>query len=73
MYMYMYSAHFLYTPATRCSDGEIRLAGGQLESEGRVEICFNAQFGTICDDGFGQLDAVVACRQLGYNNGVGGK
>ena len=34
--------------------------------EGRVEICRNNSFGTICDDRWNDLDAQVACRQLGF-------
>lgn len=45
----------------------MRLAGGNLDHEGRVEICFNHQFGTICDDHWDRLDAGVICNQLGYS------
>lgn len=34
---------------------------------GRLEICNNNVWGTICDDFFGALDAQVACRQLGFS------
>lgn len=49
-----------------CEDGEIQLVGGERDNEGRVEICFNNQFGTICDDQWGSADAMVICRQLGF-------
>ena len=47
--------------------GQLRLAGGNIENEGRVEICLNNQWGTICDDLWGHIEASVVCRQLGYN------
>lgn len=44
----------------------IRLMDGENKKEGRVEIYINGQWGTICDDGWSDKDAVVVCRQLGY-------
>ena len=52
------------TSPSECSSGDLRLVGGQTDSDGRVEICVEGFWGTVCDGGFGRKKAVVVCRQL---------
>lgn len=44
----------------------VRLAGGQSSREGRVELLYNGQWGTVCDDGWNANASTVVCRMLGF-------
>ncbi|XP_025100428.1 scavenger receptor cysteine-rich type 1 protein M130-like isoform X3 [Pomacea canaliculata] len=44
-----------------------RVVGGRAES-GRLEIFYDGTWNTVCGDGFGQKEALVACRMLGFNS-----
>ncbi|XP_030847853.1 neurotrypsin [Strongylocentrotus purpuratus] len=45
----------------------VRLVDGPSPREGRVEISYNGQWNTICDDTWNLEEAQVVCRQLGYD------
>lgn len=49
-----------------CNEGDIRLMDGIIDNEGRVEICVNQVWGSICDNAWDKTDAHVACTQLGH-------
>ena len=57
------------TPFANCTDGDVRLIkqGEVTASEGRVEVCINNAWGTVCNTLFGKTDAKVVCGQLGFD------
>ena len=59
---------------SNCTNGDVRLVGGQTEYEGRVGVCINGAWGTVCQSTSSYYrstywdlnDARVVCRQLGH-------
>ena len=46
---------------------QLRLAGEKRKHyEGRLEVYYNGEWGTVCDDDFSIYAAQVACREMGY-------
>lgn len=70
----MYMCADISTQDANCSHGSVRLVGddGDGVREGRVEVCVNSAWGTVCSEYFTQEDAEVICGQLGgfYRDGM---
>ena len=66
-----------------CTTGEVRLVndqetyegcplnGSQPIKEGRVEVCQNGTYYTVCDDFWDTLEARVVCNQLNFSSELG--
>ncbi len=49
-----------------CEFGEVRLSGGSSLS-GRVEVCVDNSWNTVCSTSWSNADTTVLCRQLGHS------
>ena len=55
------------TKPANCNDGDLRLFGAATTNQGRLQVCVNGAWGSVCDSQgvFTTDEAKVACRQLG--------
>ena len=56
-----------YYAIDNCTHGSLRLVDGSYGT-GRLEICINNEWGTVCDNGWTNINAQVVCKQLGQNS-----
>ena len=50
-----------------CGDGELRLVEGEMEWEGRLEVCMGSRWGTVGNDGWTEVNSQVMCNAFGYD------
>ena len=51
---------------TECDHGDVRLAGGETEMEGRVEFCSYGYWAVACDNYWDKNETTAVCKQLGF-------
>lgn len=61
-----------------CTDGDVRLVNGNTEYEGRVEVCINKAWGTVCSiehnswwwrwgwHDWDLSESNIVCKQIGH-------
>ena len=70
-----YNNYVPHNPAyAECADGDVLLFNGTIVSanlsNGTVLVCYDNEYGTVCDDVWDTLDASVVCNQL-HNTSLG--
>ena len=50
-----------------CNDGDALIVGNFTEGEGSIEVCQSGLWYQVCDEGWSQEDAKVACESLGFS------
>lgn len=64
---FIHTLHTYLLPPFHLENAGIRLTGSSIDGEGRLEVFSYFQWGTVCDNGFGEREAKVACEQLGFS------
>lgn len=58
-----------------CQNGYVRLVNDSADvvlikdtlSQGRVEVCINQRFQTVCEENWSNTDASILCSELGFS------
>ena len=45
---------------------EVRLVGGSIPAEGRLEVLYDGEWGSVCDDGVNKTVADIVCSMMNY-------
>ena len=61
------SSQFPSPSPAACNDGSANLVGNLTSGEGSIEVCQDGSWYQVCDEGWSQEDATVACKSLGYS------
>ena len=70
----VWALHLSLTAPQECEEKDIRITnesvttiGNSYSVAGGLQMCVNNQWATVCQSGWSDIDATVACRQLGLN------
>ena len=44
--------------------------GGSIAQEGRVEVCVDGVWGSVCGNGWTKQTAFMVCKQAGFDSGM---
>ena len=53
-----------------CNDRDLRVVNGTSPREGRVEVCYNQAWGTICNVVYGMHAAEILCTALDFEGEI---
>ena len=53
----------------KCTEGDLRLTGSEMENEGNLEVCHLDVWGSVCNTDWSEANSNVACKELGFTAG----
>ena len=63
---------YLFADQLACTTGAVRLAGGTSPANGRVEVCINGFWTSLCSVNFDTVEANIVCAEVGHQ-GLGAR